>query len=185
MDFNLNFWISTRAFKLSSRNSQLVTCNSCFTISRAKSVQIRSYFWSIYRIFGLNTEIYSVISIFSPNTGNCRPEITPYLDTFCAVSFSIAFVADFEDVTVCWDESVTWKCNVMFIRISQALLFLSLYLTKFCLLPLPFLVSRITRLRFKFVCVRDWIKGVWQRYWILCFLFFYSPCSLGVLMFAV
>ena len=34
-----------------------------------KRVQIRSYFWSV----------------FSPNTGKCGPEITPYLDTFHAV----------------------------------------------------------------------------------------------------
>ena len=34
-----------------------------------KSVQIRSYFWSV----------------FSPNVGKCGPEITPYLDTFHAV----------------------------------------------------------------------------------------------------
>ena len=34
-----------------------------------KSVQIRSYFWSV----------------FSPNTGKYGPEITPYLDTFHAV----------------------------------------------------------------------------------------------------
>ena len=35
-----------------------------------KSVQIRSYFWSV----------------FNPNTGKYGPEITPYLDTFHAVS---------------------------------------------------------------------------------------------------
>ena len=34
-----------------------------------KSVQIRSYFWSV----------------FSPNTGEFGPEKTPYLDTFHAV----------------------------------------------------------------------------------------------------
>ena len=32
--------------------------------------------------FGLNTEIYGVISVFSPDTGKYRPKITPYLDTF-------------------------------------------------------------------------------------------------------
>ena len=37
-------------------------------------------------VFGLNTEIY--ISVFSPNTGKCGPEITPYLDTFQAVQVS-------------------------------------------------------------------------------------------------
>ena len=37
-----------------------------------KSVQIRSDFWSVFPVFGLNTEIYG-------------PEITPYLDIFHAV----------------------------------------------------------------------------------------------------
>ena len=36
------------------------------------SVQIRSYLWSIFSVFGLNTKKYG-------------PEITPYLDTFHAV----------------------------------------------------------------------------------------------------
>ena len=35
-----------------------------------------------FPVFGLNTEIY----IFSPNTGKYGPGITPYLDTFHAVS---------------------------------------------------------------------------------------------------
>ena len=43
-----------------------------------KSAQIRIYFWSVFSCLGLNTEIYSV---FSPNTGKYRSEITPYLDT--------------------------------------------------------------------------------------------------------
>ena len=38
-----------------------------------------------FPVFGLNSEIYSEIFIFSPNTGKCGPEITPYLDTFHAV----------------------------------------------------------------------------------------------------
>ena len=38
-----------------------------------------------FPVFGLNTEIYSV----SPNIGKCGPEITPYLDTFHAVVFTI------------------------------------------------------------------------------------------------
>ena len=37
-------------------------------------------------VFGLNTEIY--ISVFSPKTGKCGPEITPYLETFQAVQVS-------------------------------------------------------------------------------------------------
>ena len=45
-----------------------------------KSVQIRSYFWSVFS--RIQTE-YGVI--FSQNAGKYGPEITPYLDTFHAV----------------------------------------------------------------------------------------------------
>ena len=38
-----------------------------------------------FPVFGLNAEIYEVNSVFSPNTGKYRPEISPYLDTFHAV----------------------------------------------------------------------------------------------------
>ena len=50
-----------------------------------KSVQIRSFFWSVLSIFGLNMEIYSA---FSPNTGKYGPEKTPYLDLFHVVVFT-------------------------------------------------------------------------------------------------
>ena len=43
-----------------------------------KSVQIRSYFWSVFSC--LRTE-YGDLRIHS-NTGKYGPEITPYLDTF-------------------------------------------------------------------------------------------------------
>ena len=46
-----------------------------------KSVQIRSCFWSVFFTFELNTERY-----FSLNAGKYGPEITPYLDTFHAVT---------------------------------------------------------------------------------------------------
>ena len=38
-----------------------------------------------FTVFGLNTERYLYLSVFSPNTGKYGPEITPYLDTFHAV----------------------------------------------------------------------------------------------------
>ena len=56
-----------------------------------KSVQIRSFSSTYFRVFGLNTEIYRVnlriqsISVFSPHKGKYGPEKTPYLDTFHAV----------------------------------------------------------------------------------------------------
>ena len=64
-----------------------------YYVNRAKSVQIRSYFWFMFScirtgiisgpyfpVFGLDTEIYT-----NPNAGKYGPEITPYLDAFHAV----------------------------------------------------------------------------------------------------
>ena len=54
-----------------------------------KSVLIRSFFWSVFSHVRTDT---SYLSVFSPNSGNNRPEKTPYLDTFHAVSnFHISF----------------------------------------------------------------------------------------------
>ena len=50
-----------------------------------KSVQVRVISGPYFPVFGLNTEIYYVNSVFSPNTGNYGPKITQYLDTFRAV----------------------------------------------------------------------------------------------------
>ena len=54
----------------------------------AKSVQIRSYFWSVFS--GMWTEYEEIrhLSLFSPNAGKYGPEITLYLDTFHAVHVS-------------------------------------------------------------------------------------------------
>ena len=48
-----------------------------------KSVQIRSYFWSVFSCIRIEYGPY--LSVFSPNTGKYGPEITPHLDTFPAV----------------------------------------------------------------------------------------------------
>ena len=45
-----------------------------------KSVQIRSFFWSVYSC--IRTEYGDLL-----NTGKYGPEKTPYLDTFHAVTF--------------------------------------------------------------------------------------------------
>ena len=45
-----------------------------------KSVQTRSFFWSVF------SRIWTV-SVFSSNVGKYGPEQTPYLDTFHAVKF--------------------------------------------------------------------------------------------------
>ena len=62
----------------------------CFPLSMShclENAQIRGFFWSVffsysYLMWGFTTES----SVFSPNTGNCGPERTPYLDPFHAVS---------------------------------------------------------------------------------------------------
>ena len=46
--------------------------------AQLKSVQIRSYFWSVFSC--IRTE-YGGLLVFSPNEGKYGPEITPYLDT--------------------------------------------------------------------------------------------------------
>ena len=51
-----------------------------------ESVQIRSYFWSVFsRIRGEYGEIRSIWSVFSRIRGEYGPEITPNLDNFHAV----------------------------------------------------------------------------------------------------
>ena len=54
----------------------------CISEHCVKSVQIQSFFWSLFPAFVLNTEY---LSVFSPNAGKYGPEKTPYLDTFNAV----------------------------------------------------------------------------------------------------
>ena len=62
---------------------------SCQWSHCVKSVQIRSYFWSVFSY--IRTEYGDLLrrdteylSVFSPNTGKYGPEIAPYLDTFHA-----------------------------------------------------------------------------------------------------
>ena len=44
------------------------------SIHCVKSVRIRSYSGPYFPAFGLNTERYSYLSVFSPNVGKCGPE---------------------------------------------------------------------------------------------------------------
>ena len=50
-----------------------------------KSVEIRSFFWSVFCCIW--TEYWEIrsLSVFRPNSGKYGPEKTPYLDTFHAV----------------------------------------------------------------------------------------------------
>ena len=58
--------------------------HTLWNIHWVKSVQIRSYFRSVFSF--IRTEYGDLlISVFSPNTGRYGPEITPYLDSFHAV----------------------------------------------------------------------------------------------------
>ena len=78
------------AFKwlfLNQRKSLVAeACNSNATLGLSvahhcvKSVQIRSYFWSVFSSIGTG---YG--EIINPNTVKYGPEITPYLDSFHAV----------------------------------------------------------------------------------------------------
>ena len=56
--------------------------NICIVCHYVKSVQIRSYFWSV--LFCIRIEYFSV---FIPNTGKYGPQTNPYLDTFQAVRY--------------------------------------------------------------------------------------------------
>ena len=47
-----------------------------------KSVQIRSFFWSVFSRIRTEYGAISYLSVFSPNTGKCRPERTTHLATF-------------------------------------------------------------------------------------------------------
>ena len=71
-----------------------------------KSVQIRSFFWSL----------------FSPNTGKNGPEKTPYLDTFHAVKSLFWFIYE---VGIFFYHSV--KNNIGIILIQLIFLNLSLF----------------------------------------------------------
>ena len=59
-----------------------------------KSVQILSYFWSVFSYIRTECGEIRYLSVFSPNTGKYGPEITPYLDTFHAVCNIIRFSSD-------------------------------------------------------------------------------------------
>ena len=54
--------------------------------------------------FRLNTEIYEVNSVFSPNTGKYIPEKTPYLNTFHAVMvYQISLVSQIPHMVWRWN----------------------------------------------------------------------------------
>ena len=50
-----------------------------------KSVQIRSFYWSVFSRIRTEYGETEYLSVFSSNTGKYGPEKTPYLDTFHAV----------------------------------------------------------------------------------------------------
>ena len=83
--FSRFFQIFTIANELTGFSiSRLANMEDFFKRHCVKSVQIRIYFWSAFSCIW--TEYGEIdLSVFSPNTGNYGPEITPYLDTFPTV----------------------------------------------------------------------------------------------------
>ena len=69
------------------KTTHILVTGEIFQIKHCiKSVQIRSFFWSVFsRIRTEYGEILYISSVFSPNAGKYEPEKTPYLDTFHAV----------------------------------------------------------------------------------------------------
>ena len=66
---DLGFFLTPGAISIVSWRSTTVGLSVVIAVQFLKSVQIRSHFWSV----------------FSPNAGKYRQEITPYLDTVHAV----------------------------------------------------------------------------------------------------
>ena len=81
-------WFRVRV-QLQSLNKQIYDFRKYTKLRNShcvKSVQIRSNFWSVF--FRIRRDM-KYLSVFSPNAGKYGPEITPYLDTFQAVSLTI------------------------------------------------------------------------------------------------
>ena len=89
-----------------------------------------------FPVFGLNTERYLYLSIYSPNTRKYGPEITTYLDTFYAVLFSE--MHHFKKA--CFQLS-SFKKNVSLEEVSKAIV-LSVFIASFISGKRPGLSSR-------------------------------------------
>ena len=77
------FWIAKKMARIFFLHFSI---QSLCTIHCMKSVQIRSFFRSVFsRIRTEYGEIRYLSVLFSPNAGKYGPEKTPYLDTFHAV----------------------------------------------------------------------------------------------------
>ena len=78
-----------------TRLSEISFLSIIFRYHCVKSVQIRSYFWSVFSWMRREYGDISYLSVFTPNTEKYGPEITPYLDTFHPVHiFKIAFTSN-------------------------------------------------------------------------------------------
>ena len=88
-----------------------------------KSVQIRSFFWSVFSRIWTEYRDTKYLSVFSANAGKCGPEKTSYLDNFHAVTFSEVFsgqpllillhqkVQAFEIVPNLFTKRTAWKTS--------------------------------------------------------------------------
>ena len=82
--FFCEFWEIFTALAQSGFQQLLLIPHDPFTRRCVKSVQMWSYFWSVFSC--IRTKYRDLqISVFSPNAGNYGPEITPYSDTFHVV----------------------------------------------------------------------------------------------------
>ena len=57
-----------------------------------KIVQIRIFSWSVFSVFGLNTEIYHVNVCIQSEYGKIRREKTPYKDTSQTVLLNLLLI---------------------------------------------------------------------------------------------
>ena len=64
--------------------SNIFNCHTAWKVSKCGVIS-----GPYFPVFRLNTGIYEVISVFSPNTVKYGQGITPYLDTFHAVSIIV------------------------------------------------------------------------------------------------
>ena len=61
-------------FSVNTLRDSLVNCFLLLSTHCVKSVRIRSYSGPLFPAFGLNTERYGDLSVFTPNARKCSPE---------------------------------------------------------------------------------------------------------------
>ena len=62
---------------------------------------LNTEFLLVHIVFGLNTEIYEVNSVFSQNVGKDEPEKTPFLDPFLEVYILLSRYSNNRNLKLC------------------------------------------------------------------------------------